>query len=886
MPSPIPVPGPLTPVEPNTMLGIGGGATNRTSAQVLRQHLNKLFKGKGWDSLIAALATGLDYNKQLLLDALEQLFLSRASAKYLTQRGSDVGVVRPSFKINMSDDAFRKFAIKTTASKITYQTIDNILEAFYSFIDTKANVLNTNPSPYALSGGEVLSLIVDQTPVTVTFESDDFMVPGAATGVEVAAAITRALNLNANLGICVPERNVVTSVDYLRIIDTTIGLKGSINVVGGSANAILGFPLGITNLHNNSNAAFAMRAGDGLDVILPVTSAAISRNLDNGSYLHGNATIAIDNIIKDWTDVFSVTTTVPHSLQIGEYFYIDGSVMQKLPNNTTVSTYSEFGVNFLYSSSIIMDDGRGLIANPIGTTDVWILDFRNTAFAQAGSTANEHRKGAFIRLNENEYLLIGGATASCEIYHLDSDTWTSVADAPITLYIPLAFMLPSGKILVTSNGLGFAQVETFLYDPVADTWSSTNLSNYNYDGNCVCRLPNNWVMAHGSSIHSHTELYNPYIDRWTIVGDATNPRVSGALCYHPGVADEWTTGRPANSECVYRIGGFNGAAVTTDLERFDLTTGLWTDLGNTVIWPATAEASAILMPDNNILLISGNGVLTNQIFDPTANVSTVTQPLPAAVGFPQLFPLSQMPFYTNAINWEWKFLVTGGSNLYLYDHEKSNVMSCGGFNGGPFKIALVGPTGLLVTSPTDYHAGIALALGGTVTPCAPNSSYLGPYLYEPNSGLAITGVSSYVDADFAHTNILSINDATDFPDGPAYVVFEFGRSNQIGPVKYTLKLSNTSLLMDNSFNRNLMTGTSISLLAQHSPWNPPLSVYATWLTASTEGSIYAIAALDEAVAAGVTINKLVKYPGDRGLGNEGMLTGSKISDKYVVWGGD
>jgi hypothetical protein len=234
----------------------------------------------------------------------------------------------------------------------------------------------------------------------------------------------------------------------------------------------------------------------------------------------------------------------------------------------------------------------------------------------------------------------------------------------------------------------------------------------------------------------------------------------------------------------------------------------------------------------------------------------------------------------------WLTLFVGGSlSPFLYTDKRSTVTTAPGFNG-LFQItvpAVPAPTTFSYT--TDEYPIASSAVIGTVISNTPDDLFEGPYILDPNAGLAITDTTTVTTAIPVGTNILQVANAALFPYGPGYLVFNFGFNNQIGPIRYALKLSNTELLMDTSFNSNLPIGTELRLLSQLAPWNPSATSHGFWLTASTAGRAIASQTLDEITASGITINKTVKYPGDRGLGNESGVA-PKVSDKVVVWGGN
>ena len=123
-------------------------------------------------------------------------------------------------------------------------------------------------------------------------------------------------------------------------------------------------------------------------------------------------------------------------------------------------------------------------------------------------------------------------------------------------------------------------------------------------------------------------------------------------------------------------------------------------------------------------------------------------------------------------------------------------------------------------------------------------------------------------------------------------MFAFGYKNQVAPVKYFGRLSSTRLSLDYSFKFpvTVPSGSNVTLLSQKGPWVPenPQDVGSFYITASPAGRVAAEAAIDASVAAGVVVKTTITYPGDRGLGGEGLPASgtNKLSDKVVVWGGD
>jgi hypothetical protein len=866
MPSlPFITPGAVIPTSPVTLPGIGLGAINATSESLLRKYINKIFKGKGWDALIAGLATADVYNRQLILNALDQLFLATASDHYLDERAADVGITRPSVYLGVDDELFRKLVIKITASKVTYHAVETVLETFYGTKDTHASVLNTSIAPYALSGGETLEVQIDGTLITVLFEADDFRVPGTASSIEVAAVITRFLTNVSPYGVALVEGDT-TNGEYIRIIDSTFGFKGKVAVIGGTANAVLNFPTSVQTLYNNPNSSFYSKVPDGLDVILPVTSSIVQRDLDSASYLHGNDPQLVSTVVRDATglcmaQVVDVNNNpLPHGLTNNSWVYMDELKGVQVPTVNDCVQYVNGVVNFSSASGILMDNGQILIANANGTLVAYTFDPSTLIYTTIASTNAPHVNGAFVRLSSTQYMLMGGNTDACEIYDSDLNIWTSASNLPAVTANPFGVMLSDGRVFAMD-----VAADPYLYTVSTDTWVTGTLSTYGYATfPTIVLLPNDRILITGSTVHLHTEIYDPHLDSWKVVGDTTNMLYGGGNSYVPC----GPSGR------VYKFGGRDAFGYSTVIEIFDIATERWS------VAPATLSVAryvpaARLMSDNTILVVGGAFVTKAEVFDVKSGTchNTFTDPL-LSTGKNVAITLG-----------DWTTFFVGGSNSpFSYIDQRVAVTTAPGFNG-LFQItvpAVPAPTTFSYVTP-EYPISSS-AVTGTVTSNTPDTLFEGPYLLDPNAGLAITDIKTLTAAVPVGTNILQVGNAVDFPDN-GYVVFNFGFEEQIGPIKYVLKLSNTELLMDNSFNNNLPIGTEIRLLNQLAPWNPSATTRGFWLTASTAGRVIAEDILDQIVASGITVTKIVKYPSDRGLGNESGIS-PKVSDKVVVWGGN
>jgi hypothetical protein len=233
------------------------GAQNDDSESILRKHLNPAFKGPAWDALVAAMAVGDAFLARIAKLAYDQLFTSTASGKYLDRKAANSGVVRPA-NIGMTDDVFRQYAIKTTATKLTPQVVLDVLEVFYGSQSVRAWADSASET-YTMQDGDDLTILVDgNTTVKVVFAASDFQLPSAAKAVEVAAVINRYFDKVGCRAFAINLTDPQTGLDAVRLFSGTLGLTSSIQVTGGKAQNVLQFP---TVLGNHFDAATEINFG-------------------------------------------------------------------------------------------------------------------------------------------------------------------------------------------------------------------------------------------------------------------------------------------------------------------------------------------------------------------------------------------------------------------------------------------------------------------------------------------------------------------------------------------------------------------------------------------------------------------------------------------------
>lgn len=346
------------------------------------------------------------------------------------------------------------------------------------------------------------------------------------------------------------------------------------------------------------------------------------------------------------------------------------------------------------------------------------------------------------------------------------------------------------------------------------------------------------------------------------------------------------------------------AAPLASCEIWDPSTKFWTALPSMAF--ARDFATASYVKDLNVVIVSGGE--TNIDYE-ILNLDTMTWSSglrSLAVG---LYRSVGGPVGTDYA------VVIGGSSQDLnriYSTSKNNYLFIPGsetvWQGGLNRIAAIttAPTGTTATYNTsdDYpERTLSNEAGAVVWAVKAGAGHTpGPYIFDPKNSPAITGVTA-MSADNLQKNnqyavlnlVTSMDDpapALRFPNEEGYLVFNFGNPDEVlYPVRYFGRLSESELKLDFDFKftKEVKVGGTVRLLSGRIPYNPNPNVLvgSLYATASEAGRIAALAQVDETVAAGVDIVTTVIYPGDRGLGGEGLPTAGegKLNDIVKVFGG-
>ncbi len=227
---------------------INPGSVNNNCVDIIRKHLNPALKGPGWDALIAGIAAGDCPNFENNLLGFDQLFVSSSSEKYLTRLTSNYGITRPT-GVGLSDDVYRKLAIKLNSTKVVNQSILEVLSVFYGEDIVRANATSETTQPFLLADGYELIVKIDgKKQAIIVFNSDEFELISQASALEVAAAITRNFLIQGVSAFATTITDTETGLVKVRIYSGGLGLQGRVQITGGRAQNALNFSEELSSL--------------------------------------------------------------------------------------------------------------------------------------------------------------------------------------------------------------------------------------------------------------------------------------------------------------------------------------------------------------------------------------------------------------------------------------------------------------------------------------------------------------------------------------------------------------------------------------------------------------------------------------------------------------
>lgn len=677
------------------------------------------------------------------------------------------------------------------------------------------------------------------------------------------------------------------------------------------------------------NGVSVLQGGGVVDINLPATTQAVNRGYLTAAYANENNKLTASNFKRSEGGL--VQLTIPnHGLVVGQQI----EIINAMGNTTQPTTTTGGAGNTDYS--------LGTIWSNLTTSAIQRKDHTATTLKDGRVlTVGGYSDGAAAWLNSCELFRITSTTiinGARQFAYTNSNA--GVLPAAIGRHKSLLMTHPVIDSLVLATG-GYdgvsAKTACYLYTPAppagAGAWTTTGaMSNARYYHDMAV-LSDSRVMVTGGTNGTPTntvEIFNPLTLTWSTVNPLIKARYRHTMTL-------------LQNGSVLVCGGIDGSGgATPHAEIWDALSGNWSATGR-MSW-ARSGHSAVLLSDGRVLVIGGTGFLPRdgvgaaapltecEIYDPINGVWSPGGHLSFARNIPTVGIIGNQLIVSGggSVNTELldlKTLVWSKSRavlpdnrdaapgavmpngvLYSSDGIKAGLSTAasflfvpaseriysGGLNG-IFRIANVPDANTIQFYTVERSDLTTISNTYTVYPVAARTlSTLGPHTYDPIGGAAVTAIESVSNTTFTeglNYQYIDVADATVFPDTNGWLCLGFGTNQQVNPIRYFGRLSNTRLKLDFKFKfpKNVSSGVKVTYLVNKGAWvpNDVPPTGALYITGSNAGVAVVSNLVDGVLAGGVKTNKQIVYPGDRGLGGEGLpVKGTKVSDKVLVWGPD
>ncbi len=667
----------------------------------------------------------------------------------------------------------------------------------------------------------------------------------------------------------------------------------------------------------------------GVHVVLPATAAAIQRTVDTAWYLHGSDFQPFVSATRNASGVVTIETVLPHGLAVGNRVNLQDWMAAPSPTLTSANgsmagsntRFNTTGIKLLDGTVFcITSDGSGVqqaqIFDP--TTNTWTLVTAPPTNGYVDASGVDK-----LALLPNGRVLAVSDVAPAGLYAIydpDADSWatsTSVTLATAGSTRWSLGALSDGRILAMDT-----EGRAAVYNSVTAAWSIISIA----------------VISSPSSSDKYSSMYVDDSDRGYILSCDTGANSNLIVCDVTAltvtqIPSSWVGSGsegdvvPTSSLTFAPIGPsgtlfyqtYDGGPEYTRIVAFDIASETareavtyqapYPDLNPYYPYDGTV----VQMQDGRYFIVGGTTSSTPQVatgdadrfatiidlvrgrtnlLNTIAAVSLNFEPSPF-----QTAPLDYVSTLPIAIRLDDdSIIVFGGQEAglnwnkwvrYYFDQDVSS-----GFVPSE---ALV----VEIISPTEFKiqttGGISVWSTGFWAPTTSPYTYRSGFIIDTEGGVTIlppvTTTTVLVPRGPSGT-LLPVADASQFPDEPGYIVFNFGFANQVGPIRYlgTNGLGSLRLEPGQSIGSPQLVGSTVTLLRDRGVFNPdPSRPYnVTWLTASSAGRVEAQADINFIAAGGGGVDFEVLYPGDRGLGNAGYPDSGtqKISDRVWIWGGD
>jgi hypothetical protein len=808
---------------------------------LLPSHLNTK-TNTNWKALIDALGEQDQKTADLVTEVRKQFFVKTASRPYLDRLAQNNKISRPRL-VGMDDPSFRDYIpVLSYQPKQVKLIIDQLLDIFFFKESTTAFITSSAFQPFKLNDGWELELSVDeQYDDRVIFNTSDFTDINNATANEIVAAINR----QTKYSYATAYYDSITKNTFIRMFTNTVGSKGSLRILGGRANIGLRFNGFLDNSGNGINtqwtvskigdtATFANTGGadPGIQNLQEGDIAIIDLPNNQGSFVITNVDL-VANSFK-FTNLFA-TPGVYTNMSADSVKFVRPQKFVAYLNNRRAMTWEtspgEITVEMPTSPPVVKRSLKGSI----------------------------HVSGAYSqmlsRISDNSLTMVDAFE-----FPETGTFWLERLDAIVERIVT-----PTENQVVTKTMNTRLQYEMDRYEYASRTALDTT-GDIALGANQITNLASVVGLAQGNQIIHPS--FPPYTRITSIVGNVVNTSFPSSL--------------PSVTVSPIRFLGNTLSGITPDLplaaglNEFALVSLVTT--GNTVTGTTPTPHNYLI--GDTVAIAGSSGIQVGATTGDLTIGSNVIMNVPNISGVAPgiLISGASIPIGTTILsNTPTTITMSSVSSATVVAEAiafSENLNQGGVINAvtsTTFSYFKLGTAGTASTPGTSRVERIGLANSGSkviLTDAIPNtvSRITGAYIWDLAAAFVLSSNTATIQDSIQAGKIVRLLNTTsnDMPAGGGYIIFDYGRNTQEGPVRYLYKPTDNTIALDPSytFKHSHSIGSPIVAISRKGPhqMSGKATEYPAYITDPSDARFILEDLIRSVKSAGIFVNFLVRYP--------------------------
>jgi hypothetical protein len=819
-------------------------AENKTKIDRLHDNLPKHLNTKtniNWKGLLDAIGQVDEDTANLVAEVRKQFFIKTANRPYLDRLAANSKVSRPRL-VGMSDSSFREYIpVLSYKPKQVKLIIDSLLDIFFFKESTTAFIMSSLSEPFTLEDGwELLYSVDNQYQEKVVFNDSDFTDISQATADEIVASFNR----QAKYSYATNYYDSITKKNFIRIFTKTVGSKGSIEIDGGRAN--IGLQLN----------GFIAGAGTGINTQWTISKIGDLVTFENtGGQSPGLNQLQVGDILisnipgNQGSFKIEEIDILNNLLKIKNLFATAGIYTQTSSNDTKFIRPEKYVAYKTPRRAMTWETSPGEIIVEMPTTPPVV---------QRSLRGSTHINGEFSLMTNR-----------------DSDSSLTVKDAT-----------------------GFPKSGQFIIEPVNNILSkiitpditetiSKNINgrlifdNQRYSYTTRIALSTTADTVQGSNqiaVASVAGLMNGmsiFVDG--LREDAVITSISGLIITssipvektQTSVSIEFggntLTGITPNLPALSSLNEYQLSSLSRSSNVVTATTIIAHnyDIGDTVI---IRDSAGILFLNTLGNTIFGSNVITNL----SSTLGVATGSLISGAGIPtgsrvlEILSPSSLLIDKNATS-------TNINSAISFYEDLNGSFTIKSITSNTFTYNLYGTDGSAGT--VGYARVEKISLSNTdskiiitgAQSCL-NTRITGNYIWDTSASYVLSSATAQIQDEIKLGTIVRLLNISnnEIPVESGYLIFDYGRENEEGPIRYLYKPSDNTIAIDPSyiFQKNHSINSPIVALRQKGPhaMSSQASEYAPYITDPSEAREILKDLIRSVKSAGIFVNFLIRFP--------------------------